>query len=108
MPGPVLHEGAVVQCAHGGRAAPPSSYPRVLVGGLPVCVQQVPHLVAGCPLPPPPAANGPCVTAPWTTGSLRVSVGGGLPLVLFDSRATAVPSGAPLLVVSSQQRVVAT
>ncbi|MFJ3789663.1 hypothetical protein [Kitasatospora sp. NPDC090091] len=107
MPGPILHQGAVVQCAHGGRAVPASTYPRVLVNNLPVCVQQVQHLVAGCPLPPPPAANGPCVTAAWTTGSLRVLAGGVMPLVLLDSRATAAPSGTPLVAVSAQQRVVA-
>jgi len=108
MPGQILHQGAVVQCAHGGRAVPPSTYPRVLVSNMPVCVQQVPHLVAGCALPPPPAANGPCVTAAWMSGSLRVRAGGVMPLVLFDSRATAAPSGTPLFAVSTQQRVIAT
>lgn len=108
MPGQILHQGAVVQCPHGGRATPPSTYPRVLVSNLPVCVQQVTWLVAGCALPPPPAANGPCVSAGWLSGSLRVRVGGGMPLLLLDSQAMTVPSATPLLVASAQQRVVAT
>ncbi|MFB7614936.1 hypothetical protein [Kitasatospora sp. NPDC056181] len=106
MPGAILHQGAVVQCPHGGRANPPSADPRVCVGGLPVWLQPVPALVVGCALPPPPAANGPCVTAPWSTGSLRVHADG-VPLLLLDSQATTVPSGTPLIPVSAQQRVIA-
>jgi hypothetical protein len=108
MPGPILHQGATVQCLHAGRATPPSTYPRVLVSGMPVAVQQMPHVVAGCTLPPPPAANGPCVTAPWVTASLRVLAGGVMPVLVFDSQAVAVPSGAPLLSLTAQTRAVAT
>ncbi|WP_326751205.1 DUF4280 domain-containing protein [Streptomyces hirsutus] len=106
MPGPILHQGATVQCPHGGRAEPSSAFTRVLVGGLPVTVQPVPYLVTGCALAPPPAANGPCATAAWSTASLRV-LAGGAPVLLADSRATTVPSGTPLAVAAVQQRVVA-
>jgi hypothetical protein len=107
VPGPILHLGATVQCAHGGRATPPSTFPRVLVNSMPVAVQPIPWVVAGCALPPPPAANGPCVTASWVTASLRV-LAGGTPVLLLDSQAITVPSGTPLLPVSAQTRVVAT
>jgi hypothetical protein len=107
MPGPILHQGAGVNCAHGGTAQPAGTYPRVLVGTLPVRVQPFPELVAGCALPPPPVANGPCVSASWVTASVRV-LAGGMPVVLADSLSLTAPSGTPLLVVSSQQQVVAT
>jgi hypothetical protein len=107
MPGPVVTQASVVQCAHGGRATPASTFPRVLVAGAPVAVQPVPFMVVGCTLPPPSAGNGPCVTAPWVTGSLRV-LAGGMPLVLLDSQAIAVPTGTPLLVAATQPRVTAT
>lgn len=107
MPGPVLNLTSVVQCPHGGRATPPAGFPRVLLSGQPVAVQPVPHLVAGCTLPPPPGANGPCVTAPWVTGSVRV-LAGGLPLLVFDSQAVAVPTGVPVLRLATQPRVSAT
>ena len=107
MPGPVLTQLATVQCSHAGRATPPSVFPRVLLGGAPVAVQAFPHVVVGCTLPPPTAANGPCVTAPWVTGSVRV-LAGGMPVLLFDSQAIAAPSGVPLLTIVTQPRVVAT
>lgn len=107
MPGFLLHLSAQVLCAHGGTATPSATNPRVLVSGLPTALLPAPYLVAGCALPPPPAANGPCVTAQWTTGSLRV-VSTGQPLAVMGGSATCVPTGTPLLTVSAQTRVMAT
>jgi hypothetical protein len=107
MPGFVLHQGATVLCAHAGQATPTSPNPRVLVSGMPVVNQPAPWLVAGCAFPPPPAGNGPCVTAQFVTGSVRV-LAGGLPLLLVDSQAVCAPTGTPVLPVASQTRVVAT
>ena len=67
MPGPLLHVGATVLCAHGGQATPTAPNPRVLVSGQPTRDDAAPYVVAGCPFPPPPAGNGPCVTAQWTS-----------------------------------------
>ena len=36
MPGPLLHLGATVLCAHGGQATPSAPVPRVQVSGQPV------------------------------------------------------------------------
>jgi len=105
MPGFLLHVGATVMCAHAGQATPTAPYPRVLASGQPVVTQPTPYVVAGCALPPPPAANGPCVTAQWLTGSLRV-LAGGAPLLLFDSQALCAPTGTPLIVVAAQTRVI--
>lgn len=108
MPGPILHQGATVLCAHAGQAVPVSVFPRVLVSGMPVAMLLAPWVVTGCTLPPPPAANGPCVTAPFVTSALRVFVNVAVPLLLLDSQAVAVPTGTPLVAVASQTRVVAT
>jgi len=106
MPGFMLHQGATVLCSHAGQAQPTVVNPRVTVSGLPTVFMSSPYVVAGCALPPPPAANGPCVTAQFMTGSVRV-LSAGQPLLLFDSQATCVPTGTPLLIVSTQTRVIA-
>src|SRR5262245_22881411 len=98
----VLHEGAVVMCAHGGQAQPLSVEPRVTVGGQPVTTQLAPYTIAGCPLVPP--APGPCVTAQWLTGATRVTAGGA-PLLLQSSQSVCAPTGTPLQVVVTQTRV---
>ena len=105
MPGPLIHVGAQVLCAHAGTATPTAPNPRVLVSGQPTVTIAAPYVVAGCGMPPPLAGNGPCVTAQWITGSVRV-LSNGQPLVLFDSQAICAPTGTPLLIVASQFRVI--
>jgi len=106
MPGPLLHLGAQVKCMHGGTATPSAVNPRVQVSAQPTVVMSAPYLVAGCALPPPPVANGPCVSGQWITGATRVT-SDGLPLVIFGGTSVCAPSGTPLLPVSAQTRVVA-
>src|SRR5436305_12649990 len=107
MPGFLLHLGATVLCSHAGQAQPTSTNPRVAVSGQPVVTLPAPYVVAGCALPPPPAANGPCVTAQWITAATRVTATG-QPVLLLDSQAICTPTGTPLLVVVTQPRVTAT
>jgi hypothetical protein len=104
MPGFLLHVGAVVQCAHGGQAQPTVPNPRVKVSGQPIVTQAGPDVVAGCALPPPPAANGPCLTAQWVMGATRVKANG-MPVLLQDSQAICTPTGTPLLISVTQVRV---
>lgn len=104
MPGFLLHLGATVLCAHAGQAQPTVPNPRVLVSGQPIVTLAGPYIVAGCALPPPPAANGPCVTAQWVTGATRV-LSNGQPVLLLDSQAICAPTGTPLMVVLTQMRV---
>ena len=104
MPGFLVHVGAQVLCAHAGQAQPTVPNPRVLVSGQPTVAMTAPYVVAGCALPPPPAANGPCVTAQWLTGSTRI-LSNGQPLVLLDSQAICAPTGTPLMIVATQVRV---
>lgn len=106
MPGFVLHAGASVLCAHGGQAQASAPNPRVTVSGQPSVTLPAPWLIAGCALPPPPAANGPCVSAQFVSAATRAT-SNGQPLLLFDSQAICVPTGTPLLVVGSQTRVTA-
>jgi hypothetical protein len=104
MPGPLLHLGATVTCAHGGQATPTAPFPRVLVSGQPVVTIASPYVVAGCALPPPPAANGPCVTAQFITSATRV-LAGGQPVLVMGSQSICAPTGTPLLTITAQPRV---
>jgi|SRR6185295_8902038 hypothetical protein len=104
MPGPLLHLGATVLCAHGGQAMPTTPNPRVLVSGQPVTTIATPYVVAGCAFVPP-AGNGPCVTAQFVTSAARV-LAGGVPVLLLDSQSVCAPTGTPLLVVMTQTRVI--
>ena len=106
MPGFVLHAGATVLCAHGGQALPTAPNPRVLVSGQPVTTQPVPYTVVGCPFVTP-GGNGPCVTAQWVVGAVRV-LAGGQPVLLQSSVALCAPTGTPLNVIATQTRVTAT
>ncbi len=104
MPGFLLHQGATVLCLHGGQAQPTVPDPRVTVSKQPVVTLQSPYVVAGCTLPPPPAANGPCVSAQFITAATRILVGGA-PVLLQDSQAICAPSGTTLNIVLTQVRV---
>ncbi|HTY01451.1 MAG TPA: PAAR-like protein [Bacteroidota bacterium] len=104
MPGFLLHVGATVLCSHAGQAQPTVPNPRVMVNGMPTVTLSAPYLVAGCALPPPPAANGPCVTAQWIVGTTRV-LSNGQPLLVQSSQAVCAPSGTPLMIVMTQVRV---
>ena len=105
MPGPILHLGATVTCAHGGQATPTVPMPRVLVGGQPVTTIAAPYLVAGCPFPS--VSGGPCVTGQWVVGATRV-LAGGVPVVIQTGSAVCAPTGVPLLPLVAQVRAVAT
>jgi len=104
LPGFLLHLNAMVTCAHAGTATPMSTIPNVLVSGQPIVIQTIPYGVLGCTLPPPPAANGPCVTATWLTAATRVFSYGN-PVLLQDSMSICAPSGTPLLITATQTRV---
>jgi hypothetical protein len=105
MPGPIVHLGATVLCAHAGQATPTAPFPRVIVSGQPVTTLAAPYVIAGCPFPP--ASGGPCVTAQWVVGATRV-LAGGTPVVIQTGVAVCAPTGVPLTVVAAQPRVVAT
>jgi hypothetical protein len=102
MPGWLLTVSSTVTCAHGGTATPQGSSPRVRVAGVAAVTAGTPYLVTGCSLTV--EQGGPCVSAEWVGGSLRISAGGP-PVLLSDGRAIAVPTGAPLRVVTTQTRV---
>ena len=105
MPGHLLHENALVQCAHSpGQATPTQTDQRVKVSGQKIVTQPAPYRISGCSLPPPLAGNGPCVTANWTSAAEHVKASG-QPVVLTDSQALCAPTGTGLNVVSTETRV---
>jgi hypothetical protein len=105
MPGPILHFGATVLCAHGGQAMPTAPVARVLVSGQPVATIAAPYVVAGCPFPP--VSGGPCVTGQWVVGAMRV-LAMGQPVAIQTGVAVCAPTGTPLLPVAAQPRAIAT
>ena len=107
MPGYLLHVGATVKCSHMGMAQPMVPNPRVLVSGQPTVTMASPYVVAACPFPPPPAANGPCIAAQWISGAVRIT-SNGQPLLLQDSQAICAPTGTPLLILLTQLRALGT
>jgi hypothetical protein len=104
MPGFLLHEDAEVLCAHMGQAKPMVPSVRVQVSSMHIVTQTSPYTITNCALPPPPTANGPCVTALWTVAATRVFVEG-QPVLLQDSQATCAPTGTPLIITTTQLRV---
>lgn len=106
MPGPILHMGAVVTCAHGGQAIPTVPSSSVFVSGMPIATIAAPYAVAGCPFVTP-AGNGPCVTGQWIMGAVQV-MSHGQPVAILTGASICAPTGTPLLPVSAQMLVLAT
>jgi hypothetical protein len=69
---------------------------------MPIVTLPATYTVVGCPLPPD--KGGPDTAGQWVTGATRVR-SLGLAVLLFDSRANAVPTGTPLWVQAVQTRV---
>ena len=72
MPGPLLHLGATVTCAHLGQAQPTSVNARVLVSGQPIATMTSTYSIMGCTFPSISAGAPPCATAQWVRGATRV------------------------------------
>ncbi len=106
MPGPILHLGAVVTCAHGGQATPTAPSPSVFVSGMAIATIASPYAIAGCGFVPP-GGNGPCVTGQWVVGATQV-FSHGQPVAILAGASICAPTGAPMLPVSAQALVIAT
>lgn len=104
MPGPVVTMASTVTCSHGGQATP-ASPSRVTVLGTPAVTIATPYVVAGCALTG--TSTPPCVTGQWTVGAVRVLTMG-VPLALQSGTSVTTPTGAPMLPLVVQPRVVAT
>ncbi len=105
MPGPIRHAGAGVLCSHTGPATPLAPNPLVLVSGQPVVTLASPWQITGCALAS--TSTPPCVTGQFIVGSLCVTVSGS-PLALLTGSSTCIPTGTPMLPVSSQVIAMAT
>ena len=98
----LLHLNAAIQCPHSAKATLTTSNARVRVSGQPVAVAGDQAAIAGCPFQVPIGTGTkpqPCVTASWTTASLRVRVMG-RPALLNTSvgmckSAEQIPQGPP-------------
>lgn len=104
MPAPVLHSGAIVLCAHAGKATPLAPNARVLVSAQPVVTLTSPYAIAGCGLAG--TLLLPCVTGKILAGTTRVLVGGA-PVATLLSQLICLPTGTPILLFAAQTRVLA-
>lgn len=104
MPGFLVHVGAQVSCAHAGQATPTVPNSRVLVCGQPTVLMTSPYQIVGCTFPPPTTGNGPCVSAQCVSGTVRVT-SIGQPLLVQTSQGQCVPTGTPLIIITTQTRV---
>jgi hypothetical protein len=105
MPGPVLHLGATVMCAHAGTALATTPFPRVSVSGQPVVTLTTQYAIAGCALTG--TGTPPCVTGQWVVGAVRV-LAGGAPVAIQTGTSITTPTGTPMLPLVVQPRAVAT
>ena len=76
MPGPIVNMGGTVTCMHGGQGQCTTVSPKVMVGSQPVVTIPASYVIAGCAFPPPPVANGPCISGIIPVGSTRVLASG--------------------------------
>lgn len=107
MSGFLLHQGASVQCTHGGQATPGGASARVMLGGQPAVTLSHTYSIAGCPFATPEPAPKPCTSVQWTTPATRVLIEG-QPALLTSSQGTTIGpmgvQGTPQAV-ASQTRV---
>src|SRR5688500_65626 len=99
MPAPILHLGATVLCSHAGQSTPTAPFPRVMVSGQPIVTLTCPYVIAGCALTG--TSVPPCVTGQFVVGAVRV-LAGGVPVVTMIAQSVCVPTGTPMLPVTSQ------
>jgi hypothetical protein len=92
-------------CSHAGTALPTSPFPRVAVSGQPVVTLTTQYSIAGCALTGSPTP--PCVTGQFLVGAMRV-LAGGIPVGIQSGSSITTPTGAPMLPLVAQLRVVAT
>ena len=105
MPGHLLHEHAIVQCAHApGQANPMQTDLRVKVSGQRIVTRSMLYRISDCSNPPPSSGSGPCMTAMWTSAAERIRASR-QPVLLEDSQARCTPTNTGLKVVSTQTRV---
>jgi hypothetical protein len=104
MPGPIIHFGATVLCSHTGQATAAAPFPRVAVSGQPVVTLATQYIIAGCAFSTTPTP--PCLTGQWVVGAVRV-LAGGTPVAVQSGSSIATPTGAPMLPLVVQPRVVA-
>jgi hypothetical protein len=102
MPGFLIDAGATLVCPHGGQAQAVGPNARVRLSGRPLVTQPGTHTIVGCALPT--SGGGPCATAHWVSGALRVRAGG-KPVLLRDSVAVCSPTGTGLAAHLTQVRV---
>jgi hypothetical protein len=106
MPGPILHLGAQLMCAHAGQATPTSTSPSVQVLKKPITTLSNQYVVAGCTFPAMSVGGPPCVKGQFAAATKVFS--NGQPVLIYDASALAMPNSVPVAAMGLQKLVVAT
>jgi hypothetical protein len=108
MPGPLLHQGPLGVCAHGGQMSVISKNANVLVNKMPAATVSDAYPIIGCTFMTGSTPH-PCVAARWLTPAMRVFINK-QPAVLATSAAIGVAADlaaqGPAVVTSAQPKVV--
>jgi hypothetical protein len=95
---PILNQGAIIQCSHGGTfQIMPSHAPNVLIGGMPVIT--LADVMAAVPMTPCPFATAagpaPCIAlTPPTVGTAVKVMAKATPVLLQTAMFMTIPGGA--------------
>ncbi len=101
MAGLLLHAASHISCSHGGEARALTPNPRVLIEGQPTVLITTLYSITGCS-----ETSGPCLSGRWSTGTTRV-FSNGQPLAFTSSGSICDPTGTPLSIAATQNRVTA-
>lgn len=106
---PLLHQGAMLICPHGGQVQLAGFSARVRVSGQAVAVQNPRSSVAGCPFTVtagPATIPTPCIGASWLTAAQRVQASGQSVLLMNSQALCENPvAPGPAAVQQAQSRV---
>ena len=107
MPGAIVHAGADIGCSHPmpSQAKPNLVAGRVTVSGQVVVTIDAQYRVEGCPNPS--SSGGPCATARWLGGAIRVRVLGKA-VAIETGLSVCTPTPGPMTPRLVQKRVIAT
>jgi hypothetical protein len=95
---PILNQGAIIQCSHGGTfQLAPSTAPTVMIGGMPVLT--LADVMTAHPMTPCPFATAagpaPCISLTPPSAGVSVKVmAGKQPVLLQTAMFTTIPAGA--------------
>lgn len=101
----LVNADSTVQCSHSGSGTATKKISKVKVKGAKLIPKGTKYSISGCSLPPPIAANGPCVMGQSGSKPLKKVKSGGKKLASKKTKWTCTPTGAKAKVADTQSKV---